>query len=72
MPRKPSSTIGLKEVICKSLAALGRFSEAQDEARHAVAQYPGTTWADDLRRHLLTQPLADPGQRGYGKSSELD
>jgi hypothetical protein len=58
--------------ICKSLAALGRSSEAQDEARRMVEQYPGTTWASDVRRHLLSQPLEDPGQRGYGKSSELD
>lgn len=58
--------------ICKSLAALGRFSEAQQEARRTVEQYPGTSWASDVRRHLLTQPLEDPGQRGYGKASELD
>jgi TolA-binding protein len=58
--------------ICKSLAALGRSAEARDEARQMVEQYPGTSWASDVRRHLLTQPLTDPGQRGYGKSSELD
>jgi TolA-binding protein len=58
--------------ICKSLAALGRSSEAQVEARLLVHQYPDTTWANDVTRHLLTQPLADPAQRGYGKSSELD
>ena len=58
--------------ICKSLAALGRFSEAQQEARRMVQQYPDTTWASDVKRHLLTQPLEDPGQRGYGRSSELD
>jgi hypothetical protein len=59
-------------MICKSLAALGHFAAAQDEARQVVARYPGTTWAGDLRRHLLTQPPSDPGQRGYGRSSELD
>ncbi len=58
--------------ICKSLAALGRFSEAQQEARQMVQQYPDTTWASDVKRHLLTQPLEDPSQRGYGRSSELD
>jgi TolA-binding protein len=58
--------------ICKSLAALGRFSEAQQEARRMVQQYPDTTWASDVKRHLLTQPLEDPGQRGYGRSSEID
>jgi hypothetical protein len=58
--------------VCKSLAALGRFSEAQAAARQMVERYPGTTWAEDVKRHLLTQPLNDPSQRGYGKSSELD
>jgi TolA-binding protein len=58
--------------ICKSLAALGRFSEAQQEARRMVQRYPDTTWASDVKRHLLTQPLEDPSQRGYGRSSELD
>jgi TolA-binding protein len=58
--------------ICKSLAALGRFNDAQVEARLLVHQYPDTTWAGDVTRHLLTQPLEDPSQRGYGKSSELD
>lgn len=58
--------------ICKSLAALGRFHDAQIEARVLVNQYPDTTWAGDVTRHLLTQPLEDPSQRGYGKSSELD
>jgi hypothetical protein len=58
--------------ICKSLAALGRFHDAQVEARLLVHQYPDTTWANDVTRHLLTQPLEDPTQRGYGRSSELD
>ncbi|HVY40317.1 MAG TPA: hypothetical protein VHM31_20395 [Polyangia bacterium] len=58
--------------ICKSLAALGRFEEAQDEARRLVRKYPGTPWALDVERHLLTQPGSDPGQRGFGKASELD
>lgn len=58
--------------ICKSLAALGRFEEARDEARRLVQNYPDTPWALDVQRHLLTQPGVDPGQRGFGKSSELD
>jgi len=58
--------------ICKSLAALGRFEEAQDEARQLVRRYPGTPWALDVERHLLTQPGNDPAQRGFGKASELD
>ena len=58
--------------ICKSLAALGRFSDAQIEARQLVHQYPDTTWASDVKRHLLTQPLEDPSQRGFGKAAELD
>ena len=58
--------------ICKSLAALGRFEEAQDEARRLVQAYPDTPWALDVQRHLLSQPGVDPGQRGFGKASELD
>ncbi|HVV16038.1 MAG TPA: hypothetical protein VHH90_02450 [Polyangia bacterium] len=58
--------------ICKSLAALGRFEEAQDEARQLVRNYPDTPWASDVQRHLLTQPAVDPAQRGFGKASELD
>ena len=58
--------------ICKSLAALGRASEARDEARRMVDQYPDTEWANDVRRHLLSQPLEHPEQRGYGKASEVD
>ena len=58
--------------ICKSLAALGRFEEARDEARRLVRNYPDTPWALDVQRHLLTQPGVDPGQRGFGKGSELD
>lgn len=56
--------------ICKSLAALGRFEEAQDEARQLVRKYPDTPWALDVQRHLLTQPGVDPAQRGFGKASE--
>jgi hypothetical protein len=40
-------------IICKSLAALGRSAEAEDEAREMVQRYPGTAWANDVRRHLL-------------------
>ena len=58
--------------ICKSLAALGRFEEAQDEARRLVRAYPDTPWALDVQRHLLSQPAVDPAQRGFGKASELD
>jgi len=58
--------------ICKSLAALGRSSEAQQEARQMVQQYPDTRWAGDVRRHLLTQPLEDLSHRGHGRSSDID
>ncbi|HXU63345.1 MAG TPA: hypothetical protein VN962_16720 [Polyangia bacterium] len=58
--------------ISKSLAALGRAAEARDEARRMVAQYPDTEWANDVRRHLLSQPLEHPEQRGYGKASEIE
>ncbi len=58
--------------VCKSLAALGRFDEAREEARRLVQAYPDTPWALDVQRHLLAQPGVHPGQRGYGKASELE
>ena len=60
--------------ICKSLAALGRSSEAQVEARTLVHKYPDTTWASDVTRHLLTQPSRIPpsaGTEGHPSSTEI-
>lgn len=47
-------------VIAKSLTNLQRFQEARDEARRVVERYPGTAWAADVERHLLTNPLDYP------------
>lgn len=47
--------------VCKSLVNLENFYDARDEARLMVAKYPGTPWADDVRRHLLVNPLDLPG-----------
>ena len=47
--------------ICRSLVNLENFYDAREEARSMVAQYPGTSWADDIERHLLTNPLDLPG-----------
>jgi TolA-binding protein len=44
-------------MIVKSLVDLERFSEAKDEARAMVNRYPGTSWAQDVQRHLLSNPL---------------
>jgi TolA-binding protein len=53
-------------MICQSLAALGRFPEAQDEARRMVSAYPDTSWAADVRRHLLTQSPDPPSRERPG------
>jgi outer membrane protein assembly factor BamD (BamD/ComL family) len=42
--------------IAKSLAHVGRFKEAQDEARIIIRKYPETSWAADVQRHLLSIP----------------
>lgn len=42
--------------VAKSLAHIGRFKEAQDEARIMIKKYPETSWAADVQRHLLSIP----------------
>jgi len=44
-------------MVVKSLTDLGRLSEAKDEAQTMVNRYPGTSWAMDVQRHLLSNPL---------------
>lgn len=44
-------------MIVKSLTDQQRFSEAKDEAQTMVNRYPGTSWALDAQRHLLSNPL---------------
>jgi hypothetical protein len=43
-------------MLVKSLVNLERFDEARAEAREMVRKYPGTSWAQDLQRHLLSNP----------------
>ena len=44
-------------MIVKSLVDEQRFIEARDEAQAMVNRYPGTSWALDVQRHLLSNPL---------------
>ena len=44
-------------MVVKSLVDLKRFPEAKDEAQTMVNRYPGTSWALDVQRHLLSNPL---------------
>jgi hypothetical protein len=41
----------------KSLVNMQRLSEAHDEAQTMVNRYPGTSWSQDVQRHLLSNPL---------------
>lgn len=59
-------------IICRCLVELRRFPEAVAEARVVVEQYPNTSWALDVARHLLVNPMSDPSERGYGRASELE
>lgn len=47
--------------VCKSLVNLERFYDAREAARRMVNEYPGTSWANDVARHLLVNPLGPPG-----------
>jgi hypothetical protein len=42
--------------VAKSLAAMGRFKEAKEQARLMVKKYPSTSWTSDVQRHLLSNP----------------
>jgi TolA-binding protein len=42
--------------VVKALTNLERFKEAQDEARIMVRKYPGTSWTNDIQRHVLSNP----------------
>jgi hypothetical protein len=48
--------------VAKSLAGLGRFEEARDEALVMVQRFRGTPWAADAERHLLVYPLGEPSR----------
>ena len=58
-------------MIVKALMELGRADEARAEARVMVEKYRGTSWAEDVYRHMLVSPSPDPAERGHGKTNEL-
>jgi hypothetical protein len=43
-------------MVVKALVGLGRFDEARREAEVMVKKFPGTRWAEDVERHVLTHP----------------
>ena len=42
--------------VVKAMANMGRFKEAEDEARVMIKKYPGTSLSGDVERHLLNHP----------------
>lgn len=58
--------------IVKALSDLGRHDEARLEGRALVDEYRESRWAEDVYRHLFTNPPTHPFERGYGKNLELD
>ena len=58
--------------VVKALTDLGRHDEARAEGRTLVDEYRGSRWAEDVYRHLFTNPPTHPFERGYGKNLELD
>ena len=51
--------------LIKALENLDRFEEAREEAQKMADLYPGTSWTEDVVRHVLSQPGKHPSQRGY-------
>ena len=49
--------------ICKSLTGLGRSEEARAEAVKMVEKYPGTSFTNDVQRHVLFAPQFEPPGR---------
>ena len=49
--------------ICKSLTGLGRSEEARAEALKMVEKYPGTSFTNDVQRHVLFAPQFEPPGR---------
>ncbi len=47
-------------IVVKSLMRMGRADEATAEARAMVERYPGTSWALDVKRHMLDVPSYVP------------
>jgi len=46
--------------VCKSLTGLGRSEEARAEAVKMVEKYPGTSFTNDVQRHVIFAPRFDP------------
>jgi len=46
--------------VVKSLSNMARFDEARDEARIMLKKFPGTSWAGDVQRHVLSNPPSPP------------
>jgi hypothetical protein len=46
--------------VCKSLTGLGRSEEARAEALKMVEKYPGTSFTNDVQRHVLFAPQFEP------------
>jgi len=49
--------------VCKSLTGLGRSEEARAEALRMVEKYPGTSFTNDVQRHVLFAPQFEPPGR---------
>jgi hypothetical protein len=49
-------------IAVRSLDDLRRFHEAQDVAREMQRRYPGTSWTEDVERHVLLHPLDFPSR----------
>jgi hypothetical protein len=49
--------------ICKSLTGLGRSEEARAEALKMVEKYPGTSFTNDVQRHVIFAPKFEPPEK---------
>lgn len=58
--------------IVRALDNLNRRDEARAEALQMQRDYPGSTWSEDIYRHVLVNPGTHPAERGYGKTYELE
>jgi len=58
--------------IVRALLDLDRRDEARAEALQMQRDYPGSTWSEDIYRHVLVNPGTHPAERGYGTTYELE
>jgi hypothetical protein len=59
-------------IAVRSLDDLRRFHEAQDVAREMQRRYPGTSWTEDVERHVLLHPLDFPSREEQQASLPQD